>query len=114
MVNQYEADELALNSEDDKHIYRSERRPDKKHKEKKRKSTPVRSGFSSTSRLFSCLPYFFQLSRTEVCYDHPWVLALLAGNLDIFKPSAPKGQFFSQQASTLQSPGLKDVLWDAC
>ena len=36
MVDQYEADELALNSEDDKHIYRSERRPDKKHKVKKK------------------------------------------------------------------------------
>ena len=46
MVNQYEADELALNSEDDKHIYRSERRPDKKHKEKKKE-------------IYSCQIWFF-------------------------------------------------------
>ena len=56
-VNQYEADELASNSEDDKRIYRSKRRADKKHKEKKKKkSPPVRSSFSSTSTLSAAYP----------------------------------------------------------
>lgn len=54
-VNHYEADELASNSEDDKRIYRSERRAQKKHKEKK-KSPPVRSSFSSTSTLSAACP----------------------------------------------------------
>lgn len=56
-VNQYEADELASNSEDDKRIYRSKRRADKTHKEKKKKkSPPVRSSFSSTSTLSAAYP----------------------------------------------------------
>lgn len=108
-VNHYEADELASNSEDDKRIYRSERRAQKKHKEKKKSDLvflpPVH---------FQLLTLFLQSSRTEVCCDHPWILALLAGNLVIFKPSAPKGQFFSQQALTLRSPGLRDGLRHAC
>lgn len=113
-VNHYEADELASNSEDDKRVYRSERRAQKKHKEKKKKkSPPVRYSFLPPVH-FQLLTLFLQSSRIEVCCDHPWVLALLAGNLVIFKPSAPKGQFFSQQALTLRSPGLRDGLRHAC
>lgn len=63
-VNQYEADELASNSEDDKRIYRSRRRADKKHKEKKKKkSPPVRSSFSSTSTLSAAYPILSLVSN---------------------------------------------------
>ena len=37
MVNQYEVDELTSDSEDEKHIYCSERRAEKKQKDRKRK-----------------------------------------------------------------------------
>lgn len=42
-VNQYEADELASNSEDDKRIYRSERRAEKKQRDKRKKKPSSRS-----------------------------------------------------------------------
>ena len=49
-VNQYEADELASDSEDDKRIYRPERRAEKKQKDRKKKrSVPSRSLAASTS-----------------------------------------------------------------
>ena len=117
MVNQYEADELASNSEDDKRIYRSERRAEKKHKEKKKKkSPPVRSSFSSTSTLSAAypIPSFYRLSNRGLLRSSLGPCFHLAGNLVIFKPSAPKGRNFSQQALTLRSSGLKDGLWHAC
>lgn len=77
MVNQYEADELASNSEDDKRIYCSERRAKKKHEEKKKKE------ISSHQIKFFLHQYVFShllnpSPPTEVCCDRPWVLLLLA------------------------------------
>ena len=113
-VNQYEADELASNSGTiSVSIVLTGGRIKSIRKKRKRNLLPSDLVFLPPVR-FQLLTLFLLSSRTEVCCDHPWVLALLAGNLVTFKPSAPKGRFFSQQALTLRSPGLKDGLWHAC
>ena len=90
-VNQYEADELTSNSEDDRPIYRSESlRVERKHEEKRRKkSPPVKSSFSSTSTLSAPYPIHHLQQRS---------VAIILGSLfclrEIWPPSnqvSPKG-----------------------
>ena len=103
MVNQYEADELASNSEDDKRIYCSERRAKKKHEEKKKKkSPPIKSSFSSTS-MFSAtysIPRLQQRSAVIVlgsffCLREIWPPSNQVspeGGVSAYKPRRCKAQ----------------------
>ena len=62
-VNQYEADELASDSEDDKRIYRSEKRAEKKLKDKKRKKPQSRP--ASQASVFQPIPAITSSRPTE-------------------------------------------------
>lgn len=113
-VNQYKADELASNSEDDKRIDRSKRRADKKHKEKKKnKSPPVRCSFSSTSTLSAAYPIPSLVSNRGLLRSSLGP-RFACGKFGHLQTKCPQRAVFSQQALTLRSPGLKDGLWHAC
>ena len=82
-VNQYEADELASDSEDDKKIYRSERRAEKARKEKRQRKKAA----TSTSTTSSQYQQYHQTGR-RLPHAQPLARDTLVDCLAICKQSA--------------------------